>query len=77
MSLTSSDGGVVFCGDDARLELFPTDVYGRAVPCHPSPSRGCLDRLELCRGRTAVDMIYAGVLVAICIVIVIILLVDQ
>lgn len=78
-SLTGSEGGVVFCGDDARLELFPIDEYGRAVP-YRSRARvydGCFARLGACRERVTVDIAYACVLVVLCVVIVVILLVDQ
>lgn len=79
--MTGSEGGVVFCGDDARLELFPTDAYGRAVPFRPKKTEqrydGCLERARSCsRGKTA-DIVFAGVLFAICVVIIIILLIDR
>lgn len=77
-SLTASEGGVVFCGDEARLELFPTDDHGRAVPFRSRLERReeCWNRAEFCRRRATVDIVCASALAAICLIIIVILLVD-
>nr|WEG69874.1 protein m41 [Mastomys natalensis cytomegalovirus 3]WEG70294.1 protein m41 [Mastomys natalensis cytomegalovirus 3]WEG70434.1 protein m41 [Mastomys natalensis cytomegalovirus 3]WEG70574.1 protein m41 [Mastomys natalensis cytomegalovirus 3]WEG70854.1 protein m41 [Mastomys natalensis cytomegalovirus 3] len=75
-SLTPSTDGVVFVGDDSRLELFPTDTFGRAVPMR------CQSRCALLRGfdfccKCSVDAMYAVILAVVCILIIVVLIVDK
>lgn len=78
-SLTASEGSVVFVGEDARLELFPTDEYGRAVPFRPKrrDGGGCFDRLADCRERINTDIVCVCILAVVCVVIIIILIIDH
>ncbi|AWV68134.1 m41 protein [Murid betaherpesvirus 1] len=75
----ASTEGVVFVGDSARLELFPVDTNGVAIPARPPLRRdGMLARL--CNGirkRISPDVVYASVLAVICIVILIVVIMDR
>ncbi|AWV67968.1 m41 protein [Murid betaherpesvirus 1] len=73
-----SSEGVVFVGDHARLELFPVDSNGVAIPARLPRRVGPL--AKLCNGvrnKITPDVVYASVLAVICIVILIVVIIDR
>ncbi|ACE95227.1 m41 [Muromegalovirus G4] len=74
----ASSEGVIFVGDHARLELFPVDANGVAIPARPPRRVGTF--AKLCNGvrkKITPDVVYASVLAVICIVILIVVIIDR
>lgn len=72
MSLTSDS--VVFVGDDSRLELFPVDEHGRAIPMRTPRRPTVWKRISKCCNA---DVIFFSILALLCVLIITILIIDR